>query len=85
MLLISAINGYLKELEDAVLDPEYANSASININAQRQAWLTSGKTEASTWDDAKVKNSTFKRDVYLTGDIKVLGSMTNLKFDISLF
>lgn len=85
MLLISAINGYFKELEDDVLDPEYANTASINVNAQRQAWLASGKAEASTWDDAKVKNSTFKRDVYLTGDIKVLGSMTNLKFDISLF
>ena len=37
------------------------------------------------WDDSKVKTSTFKRDVFLSGDIKVLGSMTNLKFDISLF
>lgn len=86
MLLISAINGYLTELSNAsILDPEYANTASININAQRQAWLTSGKAEASEWDDAKVKASTFKRDVFLAGDIKVLGSMTNLKFDISLF
>lgn len=86
ILLISAINGYLKELADNnILDPEYDNVTSINIEAQRQAWITSGKSEATEWDDAKVKNSTFKRDIYLAGDIKILGSMTNLKFDISLF
>ncbi|MBN1079269.1 phage tail sheath C-terminal domain-containing protein [Clostridium botulinum] len=86
MLLISAINGYLKELaNNSILDDEYDNVTSINVNAQRDAWLASGKVEASEWDNAKVKNSTFKRDVFLLGDIKILGSMTNLKFDISLF
>lgn len=86
MLLISAINGYFKELANGnVLDSEYSNTANINIPAQRDAWISSGKKEATGWDEAKVKNSTFKRDVYLLGDIKILGSMTNLKFDISLF
>lgn len=86
ILLISAINGYLKELADNnILDPEYENKVSINVEKQRQAWITSGKSEAADWDDSKVKTSTFKRDVFLSGDIKVLGSMTNLKFDISLF
>ncbi len=86
ILLISAINGYFKELQDAnILDPEYSNTASINVNAQRQAWIKSGKAEASEWNDAKVKSSTFKRDIFLSGDIKNLGSMTNLNFDISLF
>lgn len=86
MLLISAINGYFKELADAdILDPEYENIASIDVKLQKEAWVSSGKSEANEWDDAKIKNSTFKRDVYLNGDIKILGSMTNLKFDISLF
>ena len=86
MLFISAINGYFKELEDAdILDSEYQNIASINVDSQRKAWIASGKSEAVDWDDAKVKSSTFKRDIYLSGDIKILGSMTNLKFDISLF
>ena len=58
---------------------------SINVEAQRNAWISQGKTEAAEWNDAKVKIKTFKRDVYLAGDIKILGSMTNLKFDISLF
>lgn len=86
MLLISAINGYFKELEDAdILDSEYANISSINVAAQREAWIKSGKDEAAKWDDAQVKLNTFKRDVFVSGDIKILGSMTNLKFDISLF
>ena len=86
ILLISAINGYLKELADNnILDPEYDNICSINVEAQRNAWISQGKTEAAEWNDAKVKIKTFKRDVYLAGDIKILGSMTNLKFDISLF
>lgn len=87
ILFISSINSsYLKELADNDdLDPEYTNVASIDVETQRKAWISSGKAEASEWDDAKVKNSTFKRDLYLLGDIKILGSMTNLKFDISLF
>lgn len=86
ILFISAINGYLKELADNnILDPEYDNVASINVEAQRQAWLKTGKIEAKDWTDAQVKIKTFKRDVFLQGDIKILGSMTNLKFDISLF
>lgn len=86
MLLISAINGYLKELSKVKkLDPNYNNIANINITAQRDAWVASGKAEAKDWDDAKVKNNTFKRDVFLAGDIKISSSMTNLKFDISLF
>ena len=87
ILFISSINtSYFKELENNDdLDPEYTNVASINVESQRNAWTASGKKEAAEWDDAKVKNSTFKRDLYLLGDIKILGSMTNLKFDISLF
>ncbi|APF23379.1 phage tail sheath C-terminal domain-containing protein [Clostridium butyricum] len=87
ILFISSINSsYFSELMDKDrLDPEYENVASINVETQRKAWIASGKTEANDWDDAKVKNSTFKRDIYLAGDVKILGSMTNLKFDISLF
>ena len=61
------------------------NIAGIDVSTQRSAWIASGKTEASEWEDAKVKASTFKRDLYLLADVKILGSMTNLKFKISLF
>jgi len=86
VLFISAVNGYLASIaDDDVLDGEYANVASISVAKQRAAWVSSGKTEASSWTDAVVKKTAFKRSIFLSGDIKVLGSMENLNFDISLF
>lgn len=85
MLFIAAINGYFRDLAaENIIDPKYSNTASIDVAAQRNAWLASGKTEAAEWSDAKVREMTFKRDVFLAGDIKILGSMTNLTFSINM-
>lgn len=81
MLFIAALNGYFRDIAaENILDPEYNNVASVDTDAQRSAWLASGKAEAAEWSDAKVREMTFKRDVYLAGDIKILGAMTNLIF-----
>jgi len=86
VLLISSINVYLKELAaDNILDNNYNNRADVDVTAQRNAWLGVGKTEASGWDEQTVKNNSFKRTVFLAGDIKILGAMENLKFEVSLF
>lgn len=85
ILLISAINTYFKELAyDYILDNNYSNKADVDVESQRQAWIRIGKKEAESWDDQTVKNNSFKRTVFLTGDIKILGAMENLKFNISL-
>ncbi len=84
MLFIAAINYYFEGLEDTVLDGEYANAASIDVEAQRAAWAGSGKEEAADWDDATVRAMAFKRDLYLKGDVKILGSMVNLSFGVTL-
>lgn len=84
MLFIAAINYYFEGLEDTVLDSEYANAASIDVEAQRAAWVGSGKSEAADWDDATVRAMAFKRDLYLKGDVKILGSMVNLSFGVTL-
>ena len=86
MLFIASINsGYFYQLaQDNILDREYANAVSIDTTAQRQAWIASGKSEAAAWDDDTVKAMAFKRNVYLAGDIKILGSMTNLYFPITM-
>ena len=55
------------------------------MEAQRAAWVASGKAEAADWDDDTVKATPFKRTVYLAGDVKILGSMTDLIFPINLF
>lgn len=85
MLLISAINYYFLQLaQQDILDSEHANRASIDVAAQRSAWVGSGKSEAESWDDATVRSNPFKRNVYLSGDVKILGSMVNLEFVVTL-
>lgn len=85
MLLISAIKGYFRALAaENILDPNYANTVEINTEAQRAAWLAAGRAEAEEWSDARVREMTFRRDVYLSGDIKILGTMTNLHFMINM-
>jgi hypothetical protein len=85
ILFISAVNSYLKDISDEdVLDSEYNNIVGINVDAQRAAWVANGTTEASTWDDAKVRISSFKRSVFLLGDIKILGAMENLSLEFNM-
>ena len=50
------------------------------MEEQRSAWLASGKSEAASWDEAKVRNMTFKRKVFLSNSIKILGAMEDLEF-----
>lgn len=84
MLFISAVNTYFNALaREDILDINYKNIVDINVSAQRAAWAQI-KPEADQWDDTKVKNTTYKRNVYLAGDIKILGAMENLLFDISM-
>lgn len=86
VLLISSIQAYLKNLaEDDILDKNYNNTVDVDVEAQRNAWLGTGKTEAADWSDQEVKNNAFKRNVFLKGDIKILGSMDNLRFNVELF
>ena len=86
MLFVGSINGYFDDLgQSSILDDEYENNAMIDVTAQRKAWIARGKSEAKGWTDAQVRKNTLPRDLYLKGDIKILGSMTNLKFNISLF
>jgi len=85
ILFISAVNTYFERLAGAdILDPAYKNIADVNVAAQRAAWAVI-KPEAATWDDVTVKNAAYKRTVFLAGDIKILGSMENLEFTISMF
>jgi len=86
VLFISAVNGYLKGLAKSnILDDEYDNKTDVDIESQREAWIKEEKTEAKTWTDVQVKRNTFKRSVFLKGQVKILGSMADLKFTVNLF
>lgn len=86
MLLLSSLNmSYFRQLmQQNILDPDFANAARIDVDAQRAAWMASAKTEAESWDDDTVKANPFKRTVYLTADVKILNSMTDLIFPITM-
>ena len=84
MAFISAVNIYFANLaKEEILDVNYTNIAEINVEAQRAAWTTSNP-EVATWDDAKVKNMPYKRNVFLAGNIKINGAMENLQFNITI-
>ena len=86
MMLVAALNSsYFRQLmQQNILDPDYANAAAIDTDAQRAAWVASGKSEAADWDDDTVKANPFKRTVYLAANVKILGSMTDLIFPITM-
>ena len=86
MMLVASLNSsYFRQLmQQSILDPDYANAASIDVDAQRAAWVASGKSDAADWDDDTVKANPFKRTVYLTANVKILGSMTDLIFPITM-
>jgi hypothetical protein len=85
VLFISAINSYFDQLADeSILDNSFNNVSLVDANSQRQAWLGIGKTEASDWDDAKVREMSFRSNVYLAGNIKILDAIEDLKFNITM-
>lgn len=81
VLLITAINAYLRGLQGEVLDPSATNAMGVDIEAQRQAWEEVG-TDTSGWDDQKVKTSSFQDDVFLAGGLKFLDAVEDLKIAI---
>lgn len=84
MLLISAINGYFKELTNSnILDPEYENKSFINLKAQKLAnYSKYGESIVETWDDNKIMKMTISTKVFLMANIKVAGIMEDLFFNI---
>lgn len=82
---ISAVNAYFRKLaKEEILEPAYKNICYVNVEAQRNAWLAIGKTEAIDWDENKVKNMTYKSTVFLQGNIKILDAIEDLKFEIEM-
>lgn len=84
-MFISAINSYFRRLgEEEILDPNYDNLSFVDVESQRSAWLSIGKTEAAGWDEAIVKNNTFRTNVFLGAKIKILNAMEDIEFNISM-
>lgn len=84
-LFITSVNAYFRTLAgEEILDPEFDNRAKVDIETQRNAWLSIGKADAEDWSDAKVEEMTFKSYVYLQANIKILDAIEDLKFTIEM-
>lgn len=85
MLFVAAVLGYFSQLEqEDILDNKFKNTVDIDVDAQRAAWKATGKPGVDAWSDIQVKETTFKRQVFLKGEIKILDAMEDLKFTINL-
>ncbi len=85
VLLISAINSYFRDLQkEEILDPNYNNVSFVDIEKQREIWISNGKIEAENWSDIEVKNNTFKTNIYLQANVKFLNSMEDLLFNVNM-
>ncbi|MFJ8529967.1 phage tail sheath C-terminal domain-containing protein [Bacillus sp. NPDC094106] len=84
VLFITALNAYFTGLNNEyILDDKSDNKAWINVSLQRKAWEGAG-VDTSDWDDQKVKETAFKRNVFLSGTIKIVDTMEDLDFQISM-
>lgn len=84
-IFISAISRYFERLEqEEILDPYFDNAVSVDIAAQRKAWLESGKTMVENWTDEEVKKRAFKKQVFLKGTIKLLDAVEDITFTINM-
>ena len=85
VLFISAINSYFRQLaKESVLDPNTDNIANVDVETQREQWLSTGTIEAAEWSEQMVKKMTFRSNVNLAGNIKILDAMEDLTFYITL-
>lgn len=84
VLFFQSINVYFAGLGDQeILDSNFDNLAEVSVKKQRDAWEKIG-VDTSDWDDQKVKERTFKRNVFLGGKIKIVDAMEDLDLDIAI-
>ncbi|WP_342510582.1 phage tail sheath C-terminal domain-containing protein [Sporosarcina sp. FSL K6-1522] len=84
VLFLNEINRGFTELEGLeLLDPNAENAAWVDVDSQRVAWDSAG-VDISDWDDDKVKESAFKRHVFLAGKVRVVDTIEDLDFNIEI-
>ena len=86
-LLISAIMGYFKELEDGRLLQKDYSEVDINVEKVKNYQLQHGlytKEELADMDDLTIKKLDTKKQVHLTAKIKILDAMEDIDLPINI-
>lgn len=82
ILFIVAVKSYFKALaSNGILDPNFNNTADIDVKTQRSAWESIG-TDTSIWDDTKVRLMPFGSSIFLDGNVKIADAVEDLDFNV---
>ena len=83
LLLVTAINAYLKGLEGDVLDKTADNRCAVSLSGQR-SWLESQGTDTSDMKDADILRANTGSQVFLEADLTFCDAMEDLSLMISM-
>lgn len=86
-ILITAIYGYFKELEDGRLLEKGYSTVDIDVEAVKNYQLQRGlytKEQLADMDDLTIKKLDTKKKVFLTANIKILDAMEDFDFPINI-
>ena len=87
LLLIAAIMGYFKELEDGRLLQKGYSQLDIDVEAVKNYQLQHGKytqEELADMDDLTIKKLDTKKKVFLRAKIKILDAMEDISLPIDI-
>ena len=86
-LLISAISGYFKELENGRLLQKNTSTVDIDVEAVKTYQLEHGnytKDELAKMSDQEIKQLDTKKKVFLTATIKILDAMEDIELPVNI-
>ena len=86
-LLISAITGYFKELENGRLLQKNVSTVDIDVEAVKTYQLEHGnytKDELAKMSDQEIKQLDTKKKVFLTATIKILDAMEDIELPVNI-
>lgn len=82
VLFFATVNDYFELLEsDDILDPYFDNKATLDVDAQKAALLTSG-VKVDELSEQEIKEKSFKSNVFTKANIKIVDAMEDLDFGI---
>lgn len=84
-LFMGAALYYISQLvELGIFDPYYDNTIDINIKKQRALWKAQGK-DADSWDDQKVRETSYKNMFYPLLNVKFLDALEGMEMEVEMF
>lgn len=83
LLLVTAINAYLKELEGSVLDKTADNRCFVSLSGQK-SYLNSQGTDTSDMKDAEILRANTGSEVFLEATLTFCDAMEDLSLRIAM-